>query len=239
MRNKLVVSLVFTALFLAACSQNNEKNKAVQDIAAGTHKVTVRDVLQAESYTYLNVSENGRDFWIAITKEDVRKGETLYYVGGLEMRNFESKDLGKTFDVVYFVDSISREPVATPGMAMSSPHGKPKTAQDQQITVTPAQGGITIAELYANRKKYDGKTVHIRGKVVKVNEAIMGRNWVHIQDGTNDNGNYDLTVTTNDNVRVGDVVTFEGKIALDKDFTAGYVYDVIMEEATGKVEKSS
>ncbi len=214
----------------------------MQDVAAGVHQVTVLEVLQANSYTFLKVSENGREFWISTTKVEVPKGETVYYVGGLEMKNFESKDLGKTFDVVYFVDGVSREPLAGApggGAAMQSPHGKVKTEQAREISIAPVQGGITVAELYGNRKKYDGKTVRIRGQVVKVNEAIMGRNWVHIKDGTSDNGNYDLTVTTNDVVKVGDVVVFEGKIALDKDFSAGYIFDVIMEGATGKVEQSS
>lgn len=227
-------------VFIAACSQNKDENKAVQDVAAGNHKVVVEDVLQAASYTYLNVSENGATFWIAVTKADFQKGQTLYYTGGLEMRNFESKDLGKTFDVIYFVDSINSRPTAAaPGAAMQSPHGKVVTGKDASISVAKAKGGITIAELYSNRKKYAGKTVTVRGKVVKANMAIMGRNWVHIQDGSSSGDNYDLTVTTNDNVNVGDVVTFQGVIALDKDFTAGYVYDVIMEGATRKAEQSS
>ena len=71
----------------------------------------------------------------------------------------------------------------------------------------------------------------IKGQVTKFSPNIMGKNWVHIQDGTNDSGNYDLTVTTNDVVKVGDVVTFEGTIVLKKDFGAGYFYEVIMEDA--------
>ena len=64
----------------------------------------------------------------------------------------------------------------------------------------------------------------------------MGRNWVHLQDGTGDADNYDLTVTTNDDASVGDVATFEGTIALKKDFGSGYFYEVIMEQAKKKTE---
>jgi len=245
MQTRLAIFSIFVMFILAACSQNKDENKAGQDVAAGNHKVVVEDVLQAESYTYLNVSENGSTFWIAVTKAGFQKGQTLYYVGGLEMRNFESKSLGKTFDVVYFVDHITSQPggtapsAAAPGASMQSPHGKAVTGKDADISVTPAKDGITIAELFSNRKKYEGKTVTIRGKIVKANMAIMGRNWVHIQDGTSSGDSYDLTVTTNESVNVGDVVTFQGVIALDKDFTAGYAYDVIMEGATRKVEQSS
>ena len=59
----------------------------------------------------------------------------------------------------------------------------------------------------------------------------MKRNWIHIQDGTGDENSYDLVVTTNDEVKVGDVITAEGKLAVDKDFGAGYFFPVIIEEA--------
>jgi hypothetical protein len=64
----------------------------------------------------------------------------------------------------------------------------------------------------------------------------MDRNWVHLQDGTSDSGSFDLTVTTEEEVNVGDVLTFEGKIKLDKDFGAGYSYEVIMEQAKLKTQ---
>ena len=71
----------------------------------------------------------------------------------------------------------------------------------------------------------------MRGKVTKVNSGILGKNWVHIQDGTEAEGNFDLTVTTQETAKVGDVVVVQGKITLNKDFGSGYKYDVIMEEA--------
>jgi hypothetical protein len=63
----------------------------------------------------------------------------------------------------------------------------------------------------------------------------MNRNWVHLQDGTWDGDHYDLTVTTQDAVKPGDVVTFSGTVTLNKDFGAGYVYEVVIEDA--KLEK--
>jgi hypothetical protein len=70
--------------------------------------------------------------------------------------------------------------------------------------------------------------------VVKYSPGIMNKNWVHIQDGTEYDGNYDLTVTTLSEFKVGDIVTLEGKIALDKDFGYGYIYDVLLEDAVAK-----
>ena len=60
---------------------------------------------------------------------------------------------------------------------------------------------------------------------------IMSRNWIHLQDGSMKDKAIDLTVTTTDNIALGSIVALEGVIALNKDFGAGYKYDIIMEEA--------
>ena len=85
--------------------------------------------------------------------------------------------------------------------------------------------------MFSNVNSYANKIIKIKGKVVKVNNAIMDKNWAHIQDGTKSGSDFDLTVTTNDMVNVGDVVTFTGKIALNKDFGFGYSYKVLLEDA--------
>ena len=59
----------------------------------------------------------------------------------------------------------------------------------------------------------------------------MGKNWIHIQDGTEFEDGFDLTVTTSGTATMGEIVTFEGKISLDKDFGYGYSYAVLMEDA--------
>ena len=109
------------------------------------------------------------------------------------------------------------------------------TAQQHQaikadIRIEPCSGCITIGKLFANKKSYSGKKIKVKGVVTKVNEAIMEKNWVHIQDGTDSEGEFDLTITTTRSVSVGDTVTFEGVIALDKDFGYGYFYNILMED---------
>lgn len=103
------------------------------------------------------------------------------------------------------------------------------SASTESNKIDPTPGGIKIAELLANKEKYAGQTVRVKGKSVKVNNMIMDRNWIHIQDGSVEGE--DLTVTTTDNVTVGDMVVFEGVITLNKDFGSGYKYDIIMENA--------
>lgn len=102
--------------------------------------------------------------------------------------------------------------------------------EKMDIKVEPCKDCIKISDLLENKKNYSGKTVRVTGKVAKYSPGIMGKNWIHIQDGSEYEGGFDLTITTDAQVSVGDTITFEGKIALDKDFGYGYTYPVLMEE---------
>jgi hypothetical protein len=97
-------------------------------------------------------------------------------------------------------------------------------------SIEPCTDCIKIADLLANKKSYSGKTIKVTGKVTKFNPEIMGKNWIHIQDGSEYKGGYDLTITTSQSASVGDTITFEGKISLDRDFGYGYIYAVLMED---------
>jgi hypothetical protein len=57
----------------------------------------------------------------------------------------------------------------------------------------------------------------------------MGKNWIHLVDGTGAKGTSDLTMTTNDTVKVGDTILASGDIVVAKDFGAGYKYDLLIE----------
>ena len=112
----------------------------------------------------------------------------------------------------------------------SEPHQARVITSKADVKVEPCADCITITRLLEERKAFEGKTIKVKGQVTKYNGGIMGKNWVHIQDGTDYKDGFDLTITTQNTVAVGEIVTFEGKIALDKDFGYGYAYSVIMEE---------
>jgi len=242
---KLTLTVISILLVLASlsCRQEEPEQKQQQAreqqqvqmqqgvVAADMHTVVVQEVIQATSYTYLKVREADKDFWMAIAKRQIAAGATISFVGGLEMKNFESKDLQRTFETICFVDRIVSGGVPATQQTMSMPQGMKPELEKKEVSIEPADGGITIGELFNNRDSYADKIVLIKGQVMKVNRAIMDRNWVHIQDGTGDSGGFDLTVTTNEQVNVGDVVTFEGKIKLNEDFGSGYSYEVLMEQA--------
>lgn len=111
--------------------------------------------------------------------------------------------------------------LATPGLASFN-----AAAADAKVQ--------TIAELNQNMAGLAGKTISAQGKVVKVNNGIMGRNFVHIQDGTGDAkaGTNDLTVTSKQTAALGDQVTITGTVVLNRDFGAGYSYPLLIEEAS-------
>jgi hypothetical protein len=116
--------------------------------------------------------------------------------------------------------------------------GAKATAASDKIKVEKAKGAgaYNVSETYEKAAELDKKTVVVRGKVVKVSRAIMGKNWVHLQDGSGDpgKGTNNLVVTTKDVPKVGNVVTAKGTLHKDKDFGSGYKYQVIVEEATFK-----
>ncbi|MDY0108393.1 MAG: hypothetical protein RBT60_00460 [Candidatus Krumholzibacteria bacterium] len=123
---------------------------------------------------------------------------------------------------------------ATASPAMSMPGGHPPASPGAEVDLTgidPAPGGKTVAEVWAERAALVGGEVAVRGRVVKFLPGIMGKNWLHLRDGTGDQDTNDLTVTTQATVQVGDLITVRGKIAVDRDFGAGYRYQVIMEDA--------
>jgi len=225
----LVLSFV---IFAVACKQKS--SEIPENDNSGNHKVVVNEVLQTSEYTYLNVKEGESDKWLAVPKMEAQVGNTFYYVGGMTMTNFESKEMKRTFESIIFLEKLSTEPItmAVNDKAVDEKHaGKPQI-EKQNITLSPIKGGVTIADLYAEKTSFSGKTITVKGIVTKFNAAIMEKNWIHLQDGTEYEGNFDLTVTSDIEVNVGDTIAIEGVIVLDKDFGAGYSYDVIMENAT-------
>ena len=252
MRNKNIFIALFIGVLLAAC---NSKPKVIESVPIDSndpkgnfeqqtdlviapdkkldeHKVIVKEVLNTERYSYLNVAEGGEKFWIAIPRKEVEIGGTYYYKGGLLKRNFESKEYNRVFETLYLVSDVIPNPINS-----SEPAAK-KTLTDQGINkiesanIKLSEGSIKLSELFSDPEKYQGKLIQITGKCVKVNPMIMGRNWIHIQDGSGDG--LDLTITTTENIQLDAIVSLEGIIALDRDFGAGYRYDIIMEKAVLK-----
>lgn len=230
MKSFLVIIAILVAF--TGCVKKNKVPTAQTLANPSTHQVKVEEVIQTSNYTYLKVSENNAQFWMAVNHQEAVPGEVYYYEQALEMNNFNSKELNRTFESIFFVQGLSKEQsVAEAQTPQAMKPVKNADAMKEGISIAPAESGLSIAKLYADRSSFEGKKIKMKGQVVKMNEGVMGKNWIHIQDGTVDSENFDLTVTTLDNVKLDEVVTFEGSISLKKDFGYGYFYELIMEDA--------
>ncbi|MFZ2950669.1 MAG: hypothetical protein WA003_14430 [Desulfuromonadaceae bacterium] len=208
----------------------------------------VLQTMDSGGYTYMHVQKkNGEKAWVAVMTTPVTVGSQVSFKGGMEMTDFESKSLKRKFDKIFFADSVAVSGGSAKGAPVASTKGKKSasggskaaaSAKDTKISVSKAAGAnaYTIQEIFANSAKLNKKQVVIKGKVVKVSSGIMGKNWIHIQDGTGNQAkkNHNLVCTTQDMADVGDVVTVSGVLAKDKDFGGGYKYSAIVEESTIK-----
>ena len=196
-------------------------------VYAVTHSAKVVEALNSGGYTYIKVQEGDESYWIAMTQRAVTKGTTIEYNEQGWMQNFHSKTLNRTFDKILFASDAST------ASAVQQAPSKPDVMGSQYKQT----GTITVAELFANRDKYAGKKVRVRGQVTKTSAQIMKKNWVHIQDGSSFQGQDDLVFTTNAKMpKQGSVITAEGLVIKDKDFGYGYFYPVIVEKSTFSVK---
>ncbi|MFN8165544.1 MAG: GW dipeptide domain-containing protein [Bacteroidia bacterium] len=222
-----------------AMPSNGEAAPAAAAAPAGPVTAVAEEVLQTSKYTYIRAKVNGSDTWLACTKMDAKVGSTYYFTGGLPMADFESKELKRKFTQVLFLDNISADPksvevaesnINTQDGSVQS-KGSNIELEKKEVKISHAKGELTIADILQNKSAYAGKKVRIKGQVTKFNGGIMGKNWIHLQDGSDWKGKFDLTITTTETVAVGDNITAEGMIAVDKDFGYGYFYEVLMDDA--------
>lgn len=128
-------------------------------------------------------------------------------------------------------------------MAANHPDPKKPAEGDAKAPVDlsgieKAEGGLLIAEVFEKKDELVDKEVTLRAKVVKYNENILGKNWIHLRDGSGGEGTNDLTITTSDKAAVGDLVLVKGTLRANRDFGFGYKYDLMVESAVVTVEKA-
>ncbi len=222
--------------------------------SADAMRAKVVETMDASIYTYLRLASDQGDAWAAAPKFVVSVGDEVEISGIMKMAKFYSKTLDRTFDEILFVEKASvvskgpgrtAQPAGSAGMASGMPPNHPDIASmtggkkntaaaEVEIgSIEPVTDGQTVAGLFKKQGELDGKSVKFRGKVVKINRRILGKDWLHIQDGTGEAGTNDIAVTTaGTSAEVGDIVIVSGTLNLNRDFGAGYKYDLIVEDAT-------
>ena len=218
----------------------------------------VLETMDAAGYTYINVATETGDMWIAVNQAGVEVGEEVTFMGGMVMQNFFSKSLDRTFPEIVFSSGLVGQGATPPpgsgaasfSQALTSESGPAAGADTMtgsqkavvpfaeiKVEKAPGENSYTIGEIFSTATDLNGKTVVVRGKVMKISPRIMGRNWIHLQDGTGspDNNTHDLVVTTSQEPEADwDIITMEGVLAANKDFGSGYTYVVIIEDANLK-----
>ena len=250
-------AVLLLTLAIAACKKKEAPKPQAAGVAGGQAapsivKGKIVERLEADPYSYLRIKTEQGEAWAAVPKTDKAVGADVEVTNAMPMTDFESKTLKRKFELVYFGTLGGADapgggaPMGGMGAPMGGGMGGPQgmAAQHSAAAAGPTDVGSvkvpkatgadarTVAEVFAQRAALKEKSVTVRGKVVKYNEAIMGRNWIHIRDGSGTAGkDNDLTVTSAEKAAVGDVVIVKGTVRTDKDFGAGYSYPVIVEDA--------
>jgi hypothetical protein len=219
-------------------SNENEPSSS-QVLAQEPHVGKVAETMNSGGYTYILLQTKTKMFWVAIAETKVELGQEVVLAPGMEMVDFHSKSLDRTFDTIIFSEGLITQGGSVAGQGAGTPQEKTlgsegaKPAAKENIKSEKAAGenAYTVAELFEKRKELDNQDIVLKGEVVKVTARIMNKNWLHIQDGTGSaqDGTNDIVVTTMDLPSVGDNVTVKGVLFSDKDFGSGYRYDAIVE----------
>lgn len=226
---------------MSGCPVNAPAGSSVP--AGSGIKGKVTQTMNAARYTYVAVDDGTGEKWAAAPTFEVKVGDMVEISSGMPMEAFYSKTLNRTFAKILFAEQVvnlTKNPAACPATTHS--------AQGEMITSgQPAAGGLKIelpadgkriAEVIADRAGLAGKTVTIRGQVVKFTPNIMKRNWLHLQDGSGGDMPADIAVTSDGVAVVGSVVTVKGVVSVNQDFGYGYRYDVLIEKAAITSESS-
>lgn len=177
----------------------------------------VLEVANVPGYTYLRLKTARGEKWAAVNRSEVGKGDRVTVENAVVMKDFESRSLKRTFKSILF-GTLAGAHAAQPAPA-------------EEIHVTRAAGDMTVEEVATRRTELKDRQVQVRGKIVKYTPGILGRNWIHLRDGSGAEGSNDLLVTTTDQAKSGDIVTVKGVVHTDRDFGAGYTYKVLIEDA--------
>ncbi len=221
-------------MFLVGAASAGDKS-----VAASTASVNgkVLEVKDGGGFTYLRLTTKDGETWAAIAKTPVKVGSEVTIENVTIMQNFESKTLKQTFDRIVFGSLVAGTTGAAPAGDMAALHAGVTSSSDSgDVKVAKASGpnARTVAEIATRRTELKDKAVVVRGKVVKFTPGVLGKNWIHLRDGSGStsDGTNDVVVTTSDEAKIGDIVLVKGVVHIDRDLGSGYSFKVLIDDAT-------
>ncbi len=137
--------------------------------------------------------------------------------------------------VVVMAGGSAGAPPANVDLAqMHGSMSKPVDIGDVKVPKATGPDARTVAEVVEQKAALKNRPVLVRGKVVKYTPDVMGKNWIHLRDGSGSaaDNTHDVLVTSKDVTKVGDVVVARGTVRTDVDLGSGYSYKVLIDEAT-------
>lgn len=247
MNSKILLALIALSLSVTSVAIAMPDMKPAAEAVGQSVPISgkVLEFMNSSGYTYLLLDINGSREWVAVPEMYIENGDDIELHAGTQMGEFTSKPLGRTFSNIIFSAGPTarflekRKVSAHKGTDMTLPAPGKKVAggkvvEGLKVDKAIGENAYTVAELFVKREDLQDKIIAVRGQVVKVSVGIMGRNWVHLMDGSGEKSNNKLVVTTKDEPNTGDIVTATGIFHNNVDFGGGYQYAVIMEDASIK-----
>jgi hypothetical protein len=233
MKFLLAICMMLAASLVYAAGDNAPRSSAGNSVSG-----KVLEVKTVDNFTYLRLQTHAGETWAAVIGAQVKEGDTVKIENAMLMENFESKGLKRTFNKIIFGNLAGASKAAAGSSSLGAafsvnPAVKLEKIKDVAVPKASGANAATVEEVVTKAAQLKGKTVVVRGKVVKYNAGIMGKNWIHLHDGTGSAANEsdDILVTTSGTANVGEIVTVKGTVNVDQDFGAGYAYKVLIEDA--------
>lgn len=209
---------------------------------AADFRGTVVENVAAGAYTYTRVrADDGTETWAAAPGGSPAPGSVVTFTTTLPMANFHSDALKRDFTMVYFVAGYDTAAAAGPTVPAWHPPVQPGEdcppvdPAKMAAVIASAEGGAPVMDVgtvWHDRASVAGTRVTVRGQVTRFTAGVMGRNWIHLRDGTGAAGTDDLTITTTGTAAVGETIVVTGTVRTDQDFGNGYRYAVLVEQAS-------
>lgn len=228
---RLLLAVVATLLLSAGWAAGNPSAPEPRSITG-----EVLEVKEATPYSYLRLKTKDGEIWAAVSLAPIKPGAAVTIENAIVMKNFESKSLKRTFDSIVFGTLAGAGAAPATGDLGRMHQGASQAPEPAHVKVPKAQGpdARTVAEIVGQRTALKDKPVMVRGTVVKFNPGIMGKNWVHLRDGSGSakDSTHDILLTTKERTQIGNVVVARGIVRTDVDLGSGYSYRVLIEDAT-------
>ncbi len=236
MRIKQLISLtLFTSLLATAYTGTSLAAETAESSShhSGVFTGELLETFNSGGYTYVQIETDKGPVWAAGPASAINKDDKVSFIGKVAMTDFYSKSLDRRFKTIYFVDSyiINGEKNSNSNI---DPHKNIDKKQAAALKpFSKADNGKNIAEILENKENLAGTKIKIRGQVSKYTAQVLGKNWIHIRDSSS---NQDITITTDADAQINDIIVAEGKLVLNKDYGYGYIYEVLIEDAKVGVE---